>query len=131
MDKKRDSKRGKRVVRKKEDFGTDNTGRENKNDEGKKDRGKNDEGKREGGKKDKGKREESKNDEGNKNKSKREEVIVVVNGKRLPMGKFPKKIIKEVVVAMVSSLRGGEEAEEIEINIINRTYAKTIQIFGF
>jgi len=36
------------------------------------------------------------------------------------MGNFPKKIIKEVVVAMVHSLRGGEEAEEIEINIINK-----------
>ncbi|MDI6730208.1 MAG: hypothetical protein QMD06_01540 [Candidatus Altarchaeum sp.] len=97
MDKKRDSKREKEIGRKKESFSTDNTKGEDKND--------------------KVKREESKNDEGKKDKSKREDVIVIVNGKRLPMGNFPKKIIKEVVVAMVSSLRGGEGVEEIEINI--------------
>lgn len=108
MDKKRDSKRGKGVGRKKEAFGTDNTRGEDKNDEVK----------REGGKNDEVKREEGKNDEGKKDKGKKEEVIVIVNGKRLPMGNFPKKIIKEVVVAMVSSLRGGEGTEEIEINII-------------
>jgi len=123
MDKKRDSKRGKGVGRKKEAFGMDNTRGEGKNDEvkmeeGKNDEGKNDDGKREEGKNDDGKREEGKNDEGKKDKGKKEEVIVIVNGKRLPMGNFPKKIIKEVVVAMVSSLRGGEGTEEIEINII-------------
>ncbi len=113
MDKKRDSKRGKGVGRKKEAFGMDNTRGEGKNDEVKMEEGKNDEGKN-----DDGKREEGKNDEGKKDKGKKEEVIVIVNGKRLPMGNFPKKIIKEVVVAMVSSLRGGEGTEEIEINII-------------
>lgn len=52
-------------------------------------------------------------------KDKKQDVIVKVSGKRLNMGNFPKKIIKEVVVAMVSSLKGGEEAEEIEIIIKN------------
>jgi len=92
MDKKRDSKRGKGAGRKKEAFGADNTSGENKNDEVKRDGCKNDKGKK-------------------------DEVIVIVNGKRLPVGNFPKKIIKEVVFAMVFSLKGGEEAEEIEIKI--------------
>lgn len=52
-------------------------------------------------------------------KDKKQDVIVKVSGKRLNMGNFPKKIIKEVVVAMVGSLKGGEEAEEIEIIIKN------------
>ncbi len=133
MDKKRDSKRGKGVGRKKEDFGTDNTRGKDKNDKVKGDEGKNDKVKRERGKNDKVKREESKNDkvkreeskndkvkreESKNDKDNKDEVIVIVNGKRLPMGNFPKKIIKEIVVAMVSSLRGGEGAEEIEIKII-------------
>lgn len=45
------------------------------------------------------------------------DIIVIVNGKRLPMGNFPKKIVKEVVFALVSSLKGGENPEEIEINV--------------
>ncbi|CEG12158.1 hypothetical protein MSIBF_A1990007 [groundwater metagenome] len=102
MDKKRDSKRGNGAGRKKETLCTDNTRREDKNDKVKRDEGKND----------KVKRDRDKNDKDNE-----DEVIVIVNGKRLPMGNFPKKIIKEVVVAMVYSLRGGEGAEEIEINI--------------
>ncbi len=112
MDKKRDSKSGNGAGRKKETFCKDNTGGEDKNDKVKRDEGKNDKVKRDEGKNDKVKIDEGKNDKDNE-----DEVIVIVNGKRLSMGNFPKKIIKEVVVAMVYSLRGGEGAEEIEINI--------------
>lgn len=52
-----------------------------------------------------------------KQDSKKEEVTVIVNGKILPLGNFPKKIIKEVVFAMVSSLKGGEKAKDVEIKI--------------
>jgi len=45
-----------------------------------------------------------------------DEVIVMVDGKILPLGNFPKKIIKEVIVAMVNSLKSGE-GKEIEIKI--------------
>jgi len=48
---------------------------------------------------------------------KKEDVTLVVNGKKLPVGNFPKKIIKEIVIAMINSLKGGEEAKEIEIKI--------------
>jgi len=46
----------------------------------------------------------------------KDEVIVIVDGKILPLGNFPKKIIKEVIVAMVNSLKSGE-GKEIEIKI--------------
>jgi len=46
----------------------------------------------------------------------KDEVIVMVDGKILSLGNFPKKIIKEVIVAMVNSLKSGE-GKEIEIKI--------------
>ncbi len=97
MDKKRGSKGKNRMGEKEEAFATGD-----KSDEGKKDEVKYGEVKR---------------DEGKNDKGKKDEVIVIVNGKRLPMGNFPKEIIKNVVFAMVYSLRGGEEAEEVEIKI--------------
>ena len=90
------------MEKKEENFGVDNTGKEWKKEKKYK---KGDECKKDN---------MCKKDEVN---CKKEDVTLVVNGKKLPVGNFPKKIIKEIVIAMINSLKGGEEAKEIEIKI--------------
>jgi len=111
------------MEKKEENFGVDNTGKEWKKEKKYK---KGDEGKKDNlCKKDEVncKKDEvnCKKDEVNCKKDevncKKEDVTLVVNGKKLPVGNFPKKIIKEIVIAMINSLKGGEEAKEIEIKI--------------
>jgi len=45
------------------------------------------------------------------------DITVEVDGKKIPMNRFSKRIIANTINAMISSLRGTEDAKEIKIKL--------------
>ncbi|MFC1860203.1 molybdopterin-guanine dinucleotide biosynthesis protein B [Chloroflexota bacterium] len=50
-------------------------------------------------------------------KPQRERVSLYVNGVPVPLSSFPRKIVTEVLLAMVSSLKGGEAVRSLDISL--------------
>jgi hypothetical protein len=44
-----------------------------------------------------------------------DEIIVKVNGKQIPLTEFPSEFIKQTLIGMLSSLKGVDEINSIEI----------------
>lgn len=44
------------------------------------------------------------------------EIIIKVNGKKIPLTEFPTKFIKNTIKGMLKSLKGVDEIEEVEIH---------------
>jgi hypothetical protein len=46
-----------------------------------------------------------------------EDITIVVNGKEVPLTKFPKTIIIKTILGMLQALKGVEEIKTVEIRI--------------
>ena len=44
-----------------------------------------------------------------------DEVIIRVNGKQIPLTEFPSEFIKQTIVGMLSSLKGVNDINSVEI----------------
>ena len=45
-------------------------------------------------------------------------MIILVNGKKIPLTEFPTDFIKNTICGMLKSLKGVDEINEVEIKII-------------
>ena len=43
------------------------------------------------------------------------EIIIKVNGKKIPLTEFPTKFIKNTITGMLQSLKGIDDIQEVEI----------------
>ena len=48
-----------------------------------------------------------------------DELIIKVNGKKIPLTEFPSEIIKNTICGMLSSLKKVEDIKEVEISFKN------------
>jgi len=51
---------------------------------------------------------------------KKDGVVVRVNSKKIPLSKFPEDVVKNTVLGLISSLKGAEGLEDVEIRIRNK-----------
>jgi sulfatase maturation enzyme AslB (radical SAM superfamily) len=54
-------------------------------------------------------------------KKKKHDISIVVNGRKVALSEFPAEIIKSTLVGMLSSLKGVDQINEIEIRFINES----------
>ena len=54
-------------------------------------------------------------------KKKKHDISIVVNGKKVALSEFPAEIIKSTLVGMLSSLKGVDQINEVEIRFINES----------
>jgi len=54
-------------------------------------------------------------------KRRKHDISILVNGKKVALSEFPAEIIKSTLVGMLSSLKGVDQINEVEIRFINES----------